>query len=335
MLAFLNVSVTEQIAVPVPVGVPPDSPRTRSSRSSIAPAMADRTTPLRDQGATIADPEPARPSRACASSSRRSCPTSRASGSWRHVRRADGRRRRRGRGLMDALIRKLVAVSPRRLLAFILIFVGVLSSVASDAGYLILIPLGAAAFMSVGRHPLAGLAACFAGVGAIFGVNLLLGPDGRDDHRDHQRGARRWPAASPSPSSPTTASPSCRRSCWRSSARDRHRAHRSSRDWALDSAAGDGMSSEDEAPEVDPAHEARGLQVRGARRPSWRPRRRPAADAAVRRPAARPGDRRHHRQDAVHGQPAVHHHAGVPARRHRLRLRCQDVQRAPTMSSRP
>jgi aminobenzoyl-glutamate transport protein len=79
-------------------------------------------------------------------------------------------------GLMDALIRKLVAVSPRRLLAFILILVGVLSSVASDAGYLILIPLGAAAFMSVGRHPLAGLAACFAGVAAIFGVNFLLGP---------------------------------------------------------------------------------------------------------------------------------------------------------------
>ena len=40
----------------------------------------------------------------------------------------------------------------------VLILVGVLSSVASDAGYLILIPLGAAAFMSVGRHPLAGLA---------------------------------------------------------------------------------------------------------------------------------------------------------------------------------
>ena len=51
-----------------------------------------------------------------------------------------------------------------------------LSSVASDAGYLILIPLGAAAFMSVGRHPLAGMAAAFAGVGAIFGVNLLITP---------------------------------------------------------------------------------------------------------------------------------------------------------------
>ena len=57
-----------------------------------------------------------------------------------------------------------------------LVFVGVLSSVATDAGYLILVPLAAAAFMSVGRHPLAGLAAAFAGVGAVFGVNLLITP---------------------------------------------------------------------------------------------------------------------------------------------------------------
>src|SRR5262245_47696648 len=79
-------------------------------------------------------------------------------------------------GLMGALIRILVRSSPRRLLAFVLIFVGVLSSIATDAGYLILVPLGAAAFLSVGRHPLAGMAACFAGVGSIFGVNPIPGP---------------------------------------------------------------------------------------------------------------------------------------------------------------
>ncbi len=79
-------------------------------------------------------------------------------------------------GMMAALIRKLVAVAPRQLIAFILILVGVLSSVASDAGYLILIPLGAAAFMTLGRHPLAGMAAAFAGVGAVFGVNMLITP---------------------------------------------------------------------------------------------------------------------------------------------------------------
>ncbi len=79
-------------------------------------------------------------------------------------------------GMMGALIRKIVKVAPPSGLAYILILVGVLSSVASDAGYLILIPLGAAAFLSVGRHPLAGMAAAFAGVGAIFGVNILITP---------------------------------------------------------------------------------------------------------------------------------------------------------------
>jgi aminobenzoyl-glutamate transport protein len=79
-------------------------------------------------------------------------------------------------GLMAALIRKLVAVAPAGLIAFFIILVGVLSSVASDAGYLILIPLAAAAFVSLGRHPLAGLAAGFAGVSAIFGVNILITP---------------------------------------------------------------------------------------------------------------------------------------------------------------
>src|SRR5262245_27060982 len=79
-------------------------------------------------------------------------------------------------GLMAALIRKLVQVAPRRFFTYILVFTGVLASIAADAGYLILIPLGAAAFLSLGRHPLAGLAAAFAGVGAIFTVNMIITP---------------------------------------------------------------------------------------------------------------------------------------------------------------
>lgn len=79
-------------------------------------------------------------------------------------------------GLMGTLIRKTVKVTPRRLITFILIFVGVLSSVATDAGYLILIPLGAIAFLSLGRHPLAGVAAAFGGVSAVFAVNILIAP---------------------------------------------------------------------------------------------------------------------------------------------------------------
>jgi aminobenzoyl-glutamate transport protein len=79
-------------------------------------------------------------------------------------------------GLIGALIRQIVAIAPPRSLTAIVITLGVLSSIASDAGYLVLIPLGAAAFHSVGRHPLAGLAAAFAGVAAAFGANVLVKP---------------------------------------------------------------------------------------------------------------------------------------------------------------
>jgi aminobenzoyl-glutamate transport protein len=79
-------------------------------------------------------------------------------------------------GMMAALIRKLVRVTPGAWLTFVIILVGGLSSVATDAGYLILIPLGAAAFLSVGRHPVAGIAAAYAGVSASFAVNILIAP---------------------------------------------------------------------------------------------------------------------------------------------------------------
>jgi aminobenzoyl-glutamate transport protein len=79
-------------------------------------------------------------------------------------------------GLIGALIRKLVAVSSSGSLTFIIVLLGMISSVASDAGYLVLIPLGAVAFKSVGRNPVAGIAAAFAGVAAGFGVNFLITP---------------------------------------------------------------------------------------------------------------------------------------------------------------
>jgi aminobenzoyl-glutamate transport protein len=79
-------------------------------------------------------------------------------------------------GLFGALIRKIVLVAPGRAMTAIVVTLGVLSSIASDAGYLVLIPLGASAFHSLGRHPLAGLAAAFSGVAAAFGVNFLVKP---------------------------------------------------------------------------------------------------------------------------------------------------------------
>jgi len=79
-------------------------------------------------------------------------------------------------GLVNALIRKLVTVSPSWALTYILALVGILSSIAADAGYLVLIPLAGTAFLSVGRHPLAGLALGFAGVASAFTVNMMVKP---------------------------------------------------------------------------------------------------------------------------------------------------------------
>lgn len=81
-----------------------------------------------------------------------------------------------GSGLISAALRAVVLSAPRRLLTFIVVFAGVMSHMASDVGYVLVIPLGAMIFLAVGRHPLAGLAAAFAGVSGGFSANLLLGP---------------------------------------------------------------------------------------------------------------------------------------------------------------
>ncbi len=78
-------------------------------------------------------------------------------------------------GLIASGIRLLVHAAPRRLLTFVIVFAGVMSNMASDIGYVLLVPLGAIIFLSVGRHPIAGLAAAFAGVSGGFSANLLLG----------------------------------------------------------------------------------------------------------------------------------------------------------------
>ncbi|TCR66339.1 AbgT family transporter [Bosea sp. BK604] len=79
-------------------------------------------------------------------------------------------------GLVTALIRKLVIVSPGWALTYILSFVGIIASIAADAGYLVLIPLAGIAYLAVGRHPLAGLALGFAAVAGAFTVNMLIKP---------------------------------------------------------------------------------------------------------------------------------------------------------------
>ncbi|MBM3284392.1 MAG: AbgT family transporter [Candidatus Aminicenantes bacterium] len=80
-----------------------------------------------------------------------------------------------GSGLFTVMIRALVLGAPRRVITSALVTAGILSHLASEAGYVILIPLGAMIFHALGRHPMAGLAAAFCGVSGGFGANFLIG----------------------------------------------------------------------------------------------------------------------------------------------------------------
>lgn len=78
-------------------------------------------------------------------------------------------------GLIGAVLRVTVSKAPPAALTAVIVFAGIMSNVGSDVGYVLLIPLAGAIFAAVGRHPLAGIAAAFAGVSGGFSANLLPG----------------------------------------------------------------------------------------------------------------------------------------------------------------
>ncbi|MDY6918727.1 MAG: AbgT family transporter [Pseudomonadota bacterium] len=79
-------------------------------------------------------------------------------------------------GLLGALLQRLVRLSRGYGLSALVVFAGVMSSLAADAGYVVLIPLAGLVFAAAGRHPLAGMAAAFAGVSGGYSANLMIGP---------------------------------------------------------------------------------------------------------------------------------------------------------------
>lgn len=80
-----------------------------------------------------------------------------------------------GSGLIGAALKLLVLSAPQRLLTPALVFAGVMSNTGGEVGYVLLLPLAALIFKAVGRHPITGLAAAFAGVSGGYSANLLLG----------------------------------------------------------------------------------------------------------------------------------------------------------------
>ncbi|MDQ3495410.1 MAG: AbgT family transporter [Pseudomonadota bacterium] len=78
-------------------------------------------------------------------------------------------------GLIGAALRQLVLAAPRFLLTPVMVFAGVMSNMASEIGYVLLVPLAGLVFLAAKRHPILGMAAAFAGVSGGYSANLLLG----------------------------------------------------------------------------------------------------------------------------------------------------------------
>lgn len=79
-------------------------------------------------------------------------------------------------GFFAAALKGLVRAVPRPFMTFTIVLAGVQANIASDAGYVVLIPLAAVVFASMGRHPVAGLSAAFAGVAGGFAANFAITP---------------------------------------------------------------------------------------------------------------------------------------------------------------
>ncbi|MEM6891238.1 MAG: AbgT family transporter [Pseudomonadota bacterium] len=78
-------------------------------------------------------------------------------------------------GLLSAVVRNMVLGAPRHVVTVAIVFAGIISNTASEVGYVVVIPLAGAIFYALGRHPLAGMAAAFAGVSGGYSANLLIG----------------------------------------------------------------------------------------------------------------------------------------------------------------
>lgn len=78
-------------------------------------------------------------------------------------------------GLLTAVIRGLILAAPPQMVTLVVVFAGVVSNTASEMGYVVIIPLAMVIFHSLGRHPLAGMAAAFAGVSGGYSANILIG----------------------------------------------------------------------------------------------------------------------------------------------------------------
>ena len=77
-------------------------------------------------------------------------------------------------GFLNAFFKMIVKDKPRKLFTFLVVFLGVISSMFFEVGYVILIPIAAILFMNLGRHPSSGICAAFAGISFGYGANIVV-----------------------------------------------------------------------------------------------------------------------------------------------------------------
>ncbi|MDI2587203.1 AbgT family transporter [Psychrobacillus sp. NEAU-3TGS] len=77
-------------------------------------------------------------------------------------------------GLLEMLMKRAILSTPKKIITFAVFFIGILGNVASDAAFVVIPPLAALVFLSVGRHPIAGLAVGLASTGIGFSANILI-----------------------------------------------------------------------------------------------------------------------------------------------------------------
>ncbi|MDF2067768.1 AbgT family transporter [Bacillus sp. Cr_A10] len=77
-------------------------------------------------------------------------------------------------GLLEMLMKRAILNTPRKIITFTVFFIGILGNIASDAAFVVIPPLAALVFLSVGRHPIAGLAVGLASTGIGFTANVLI-----------------------------------------------------------------------------------------------------------------------------------------------------------------
>ena len=77
-------------------------------------------------------------------------------------------------GFLNSFFKMIIKNKPKKLFTFLIVLLGIISSMFFEASYVILLPIAAILFMNLGRHPSIGVSAAFAGITFGYGANIFV-----------------------------------------------------------------------------------------------------------------------------------------------------------------